>query len=155
LEEIARLFRVPLHLVGDLQHATFSNIEHQSLSFVKFTIAPWLTKLEQAFEKSLLLPFEQSEMFVRFLVDGLLRGDYPSRMSGYATGIQNGFLCPNDVRRLENLNLIENESGDKFYFNGNMLPIELAGYANYGTEKTDPKTAENALKKEVLDDKEK
>jgi HK97 family phage portal protein len=133
IEEISRIFRVPLHLVGDLSGATFSNIEHQSLSFVKFTIAPWLTKLEQAFQRSLLLPFEQPDMFVRFLVDGLLRGDYPSRMQGYSVGIQNGFLSPNDVRRLENMNLIEDESGDKFYFNGNMIPIDLAAKAvNYG-----------------------
>ena len=134
IEEISRIFRVPLHLVGDLSHATFSNIEHQSLSFVKFTIAPWLRKLEQAFQKSLLLPYEQSDIFTRFLVDGLLRGDYPSRMQGYSIGIQNGFLSPNDVRRLENMNLIEDESGDKYYFNGNMLPIELAGL-QYGATK--------------------
>jgi len=143
LEEIARIYRVPLHLIGDLEHATFSNVEHMSLDFCKFTIAPWLRKLEQAFQKSLLLPFERRDMFVRFLVDGLLRGDYQSRMSGYATGIQNGFLCPNDVRRLENLNLIEDESGDKFYFNGNMLPIDLAARGiNYGAKNNEEDTNE-------------
>ncbi|GHV48690.1 hypothetical protein FACS189499_08620 [Clostridia bacterium] len=136
LEEIARIYRVPLHLVGDLEHATFSNIEHQSLSFVKFTLMPWVRRLEQGFEMALLPPSEQSRIHVKFSVEGLLRGNYKSRMDGYAVGIQNGFMSPNDVRRLENLNLIPDPSGDKFYFNGNMLPIDMAGqqYVKKGEE---------------------
>jgi len=107
IEEICRIFRVPPHLVANLERATFSNIEHQSISFVVHTIRPWLVRLEMAFNKSLFSESEKKEYFTNFVVDGLLRGDYSSRMQGYAVGIQNGFLSPNDVRSLENLNPIE------------------------------------------------
>ena len=128
-EEICRIFRVPPHLVANLDKATFSNIEHQSISFVVHTIRPWLVRLEQGMNKALLSPSEKGRYFVGFVVDGLLRGDYASRMQGYAIGIQNGFLSPNDVRTLENMNTIEH--GDIYAMNGNMLKLEDVGaYAN-------------------------
>ncbi len=128
-EEICRIFRVPPHLVANLDKATFSNIEHQSISFVVHTIRPWLVRLEQGMNKALLTPSEKGQYFVGFVVDGLLRGDYASRMQGYAIGIQNGFLSPNDVRTLENMNTIEH--GDIYVMNGNMLKLEDVGaYAN-------------------------
>jgi HK97 family phage portal protein len=128
-EEICRIFRVPPHLVANLDKATFSNIEHQSISFVVHTIRPWLVRLEQGMNKALLSPSEKGRYFVGFVVDGLLRGDYASRMQGYAIGIQNGFLSPNDVRTLENMNTIEH--GDVYAMNGNMLKLEDVGaYAN-------------------------
>jgi len=128
-EEICRIFRVPPHLVANLDKATFSNIEHQSISFVVHTIRPWLVRLEQGMNKALLTPSEKGQYFVGFVVDGLLRGDYASRMQGYAIGIQNGFLSPNDVRTLENMNTIEH--GDIYAMNGNMLKLEDVGaYAN-------------------------
>lgn len=128
-EEICRIFRVPPHLVANLDKATFSNIEHQSISFVVHTIRPWLVRLEQGMNKALLSPSEKGQYFVGFVVDGLLRGDYASRMQGYAIGIQNGFLSPNDVRTLENMNTIEH--GDVYAMNGNMLKLEDVGaYAN-------------------------
>jgi len=128
-EEICRIFRVPPHLVANLDKATFSNIEHQSISFVVHTIRPWLVRLEQGMNKALLSPSEKGQYFVGFVVDGLLRGDYSSRMQGYAIGIQNGFLSPNDVRTLENMNTIEH--GDIYAMNGNMLKLEDVGaYAN-------------------------
>jgi HK97 family phage portal protein len=128
-EEICRIFRVPPHLVANLDKATFSNIEHQSISFVVHTIRPWLVRLEQGMNKALLRPSEKGQYFVGFVVDGLLRGDYASRMQGYAIGIQNGFLSPNDVRTLENMNTIEH--GDIYAMNGNMLKLEDVGaYAN-------------------------
>ena len=85
--EICRIFRVPPHMVQSLEHATFSNIEHQSIDYVVHTLTPWLVRFEQAIIKDLLLPDEQDEYFPKFNVDGLLRGDYQSRMQGYATGI--------------------------------------------------------------------
>jgi HK97 family phage portal protein len=97
-EEICRIFRVPPHLVGDLERATFSNIEHQSISFVVHTIRPWLVRIEQSINKALFSEEERHKYFVSFLVEGLLRGDYESRMRGYSIGIQNGFMSPNDVR---------------------------------------------------------
>ena len=117
--EICRIFRVPPHLVADLSRATFSNIEYQSLNFVMHSLTPWLVRIEQGIIKDLLLEEEQDTYFPKFNVDGLLRGDYQSRMNGYATGISNGFLSPNDVHRLENMDLIPaEEGGDDYYLNG-------------------------------------
>lgn len=128
-EEIARIFRVPLHLIGDLEHATFSNIEHMSIEFVKYTLAPWVSRWEQSLTQSLLLPTEK-DIFIRFNLDGLLRGDYKSRMEGYSIGIQNGIMSVNDVRELEDLNLLPpEEGGDLHMVNGNMLPLSQAGQA--------------------------
>lgn len=127
-EEICRIYRVPPHLVADLDKATFSNIEHQSISFVVHTIRPWLVRLEQAMNKALLFPAERSRCFIEFNVDGLLRGDYQSRMQGYATARQNGWMSANDIRRLENMNLIpEEEGGDLYLINGNMTKLKDAG----------------------------
>ncbi|MGI6617718.1 MAG: phage portal protein [Saccharofermentanales bacterium] len=127
-EEICRIYRVPPHLVADLDKATFSNIEHQSISFVVHTIRPWLVRLEQAMDKALLYPEEQTRYFVEFNVDGLLRGDYESRMQGYATARQNGWMSANDIRRLENMNLIPDEEGGNLYLiNGNMTKLKDAG----------------------------
>ena len=125
IEEICRIFRVPPHLVASLDRATFSNIEHQSISFVVHTIRPWLVRIEQSMNKALLSDSEKGQYFVSFVVEGLLRGEYSARMQGYAVGIQNGFLSPNDVRSLENLNAIEH--GDVYAMNGNMLRLEDVG----------------------------
>ncbi|GHU77110.1 portal protein [Clostridia bacterium] len=135
LEEIARVFRVPLHLVGDLEHATFSNIEFQSMNFVKFTLIPWIRRLELGFEKSLLPPWEQSSVFIKFSVDGLLRGAYKERMEGYSIGIQNGIYSINEVRALENMNLLsDSEGGNLHILNGNAIKLADAGAA-YGLNK--------------------
>ena len=126
--EICRIFRVPPHMVQNMEHATFSNIEHQSIDFVVHTLTPWLVRFEQAIIKDLLLPDEQEDYFPKFNVDGLLRGDYQSRMQGYATGISNGFLSPNDIHRLENWDLIPAEKGgDDYYLNGGYVKLEDAG----------------------------
>ena len=128
VNEICRIFRVPPHMVQDLEHATFSNIEHQSIDFVVHTLTPWLVRFEQAIVKDLLLEEEKDTLFPKFNVDGLLRGDYQSRMQGYATGISNGFLSPNDCRRLENMDLIpEEKGGDDYYLNGGYVRLEDAG----------------------------
>lgn len=134
INEIARIFRVPPHMVGDLEKSSFSNIEQQSLEFVKYTLDPWITRWEQGINRALLTHDEKGKFFVKFNVDGLLRGDYASRMNGYATGINNGFMSPNDVRKLENLDLIPDELGGNLYMvNGNMCPLSQAGAA-YGKE---------------------
>ncbi|SJZ93749.1 phage portal protein, HK97 family [Pilibacter termitis] len=132
INEIARIFRVPPHMVGDLEKSSFSNIEQQSLEFVKYTLDPWVTRWEQAMTKALLTPDEKKEYFIKFNVDGLLRGDYQSRMNGYATGRQNGWMSANDIRELENLDRISDEEGGNLYLiNGNMLPLKDAGaFAN-------------------------
>lgn len=125
VNEICRIFRVPPHMVQDLSHATFSNIEHQSIDYVVYTLTPWLSRFEQAITKDLLLPSEQDTLFPRFNVDGLLRGDYVSRTSGYASSIGSGWMSPNDVRRLENMDLIPAEKGgDDYYMNGGYVRLE-------------------------------
>lgn len=132
INEIARLFRIPPHMVGDLEKSSFSNIEQQSLEFVKYTLDPWVIRWEQAMKKALLLPSEKKDYFIKFNVDGLLRGDYQSRMNGYSIGRQNGWLSSNDIRELENLNKIpEDLGGDLYLINGNMTKLADAGaFAN-------------------------
>lgn len=128
INEIARIFRVPPHMVGDLEKSSFSNIEQQSLEFVKYTLEPWLVRWEQSMMHSLLTPSEKQEYFIKFNVDGLLRGDYASRMSGYATARQNGWMSANDIRELENLDRIPaEEGGDLYLINGNMTKLADAG----------------------------
>jgi len=132
INEIARIFRVPPHMVGDLDKSSFSNIEQQSLEFVKYTLDPWVIRWEQSIMRALLSAEEKSEYFVKFNLEGLLRGDYQSRMNGYAIGRQNGWMSANDIRELENLDRIPaEEGGDLYLINGNMLPMKDAGaFAN-------------------------
>ncbi len=130
VEEIARLYRVPLHMIGDLEHATFSNIEQQSLEFVKYTLDPWLIRWEQSLQKALLSDSEKGQYFIKFNVEGLLRGDYASRMQGYATARQNGWMSANDIRELEDMNRIPDEEGGNIYtLNGSMTPLNKCGAA--------------------------
>ena len=128
IDEIARIFRVPPHMIGDLEKSSFSNIEQQSLEFVKYTLDPWVVRWEQSIKRTLLLPDEKGTYFAKFNVDGLLRGDYQSRMNGYATARQNGWMSANDIRSLEQQDLIPDEEGGNLYLiNGNMLPLKQAG----------------------------
>ena len=128
IDEIARIFRVPCHMVGDFEKSGFSNIEQQSLEFVKYTLDPWIIRWEQSLERSLLTKKEKENYFIKFNLDGLLRGDYESRMNGYAVGRQNGWMSANDIRELENLDRISaEEGGDLYLVNGNMLPLNKAG----------------------------
>ncbi len=128
INEIARLYRIPPHMVGDLEKSSFSNIEQQSLEFVKYTLDPWVVRWEQALKKALLLPEEKEKIFLKFNVDGLMRGDYQSRMSGYAIGRQNGWLSANDIREMEDLNPISEEEGGNLYLiNGALTKLKDAG----------------------------
>ena len=139
IDEIARIFRVPPHMVGDLEKSSFSNIEQQSLEFLKYTLDPWVTRWEQSIHRSLILESEKRDYFVKFNVDGLLRGDYQSRMNGYAVGIQNGFMSPNDIRSLENMDLIPDELGGNLYLiNGAMTKLQDTG----GFMRSEPKKTE-------------
>jgi len=132
INEIARIFRVPPHMLADLEKSSFSNIEQQSLEFVKYTLDPWVVRWEQNMFRSLLTASEKPTVFIKFNVDGLLRGDYVSRMSGYATARQNGWMSANDIRELENLDRIPEElGGDLYLINGAMTKLQDAGaFAN-------------------------
>ena len=127
VDEICRIFRVPPHLVGNLEHATFSNIEHLSIDFAVHTIRPWLVRIEQSMNRALFIEQEKGRFYVQFNIDGLMRGDYKSRMEGYAIARQNGWMSANDIRALENQNPIPAEDGgDALLINGNMIPITSA-----------------------------
>lgn len=149
INEIARIFRVPPHMVGDLEKSSFSNIEQQSLEFVKYTLDPWVIRWEQSIMRTLLSPEEKKSYFVKFNLEGLLRGDYQSRMNGYATARQNGWMSANDIRELENLDRIPAEAGgDLYLINGNMLPLANAGA--FATAQNDDGKEENT-DEEVLE----
>ncbi len=137
INEIARIFRVPPHMVGDLEKSSFSNIEQQSLEFVKYTLDPWVVRWEQSLSRSLLSEDEKKQYFFKFNLEGLLRGDYQSRMNGYAIARQNGWMSANDIRELEDLDKLSPEQGGDLYLvNGNMLPLKKAGaYADKNNEK--------------------
>jgi HK97 family phage portal protein len=124
--EIARIFRVPPHMIGDLERATFSNIEHQSIEFVVHTIRPWLVRWEQAMKWKLFLPAERRSFFAEFVVDGLLRGDIKSRYEAYAIARQNGWMSADDIRELENMNPLPDGQGQIYLVNGNMIPVDQA-----------------------------
>ncbi len=102
------------------------------------SVSPWVTRWEQCLQQALILPSEQTDIFIRFNLDGLLRGDYKSRMEGYAIGRQNGWLSANDVRSLEELNKIPaDQGGDLFLVNGNMVPM------TFSTQKMEDNDAKN------------
>lgn len=105
ITDIARLFRVPPHMIGDLDRATFSNIEQQSLEFVMHTMTPWAERWEASIEAELLPDDDGLE--VEFDFANLMRGDAASRAGYYQSGIQNGWLTRNEARLAENLNPLE------------------------------------------------
>ena len=139
------MFQVPPHLVQDLKRSTFNNIEHQGIAFVQYSLMPWIIRIEKGIIKDLLLEEEQDVYFPKFNVDGLMRGDYQSRMNAYAIGVGNGFMSPNDVRRLENMDLIPHDlGGDDYYLNGSYNKLQDAGaaYSVNGQEHSDDDTDE-------------
>jgi len=150
INEIARIFRVPPHMVGDLEKSSFSNIEQQSLEFVKYTLDPWVIRWEQSLSRILFTDEEKKTLFFKFSVEGLLRGDYQSRMNGYATARQNGWMSANDIRELENMDKIPaEEGGDLYLINGSMLPMQNSGaYAEKETDKEETEQDEEVLEVE-------
>ena len=153
INEIARIFRVPPHMVGDLEKSSFSNIEQQSLEFVKYTLDPWIIRWEQSMMRILLSADDKKEYFIKFNLEGLLRGDYQSRMNGYSIARQNGWMSANDIRELENLDRIPAEQGgDLYLINGNMLPLGNAGaFANITPAEKEETEPNEDPSKEVLE----
>lgn len=105
--EIARIFRVPPHMLGDLEHATFSNIEEQDLGFLKHTLRSWLIRYEQSISHALLTPAARKKYFAEHVLDALLRGDTKSRYEAHAIAVVNGWQSRNEVRILENMNPVD------------------------------------------------
>ena len=124
--EVARWFRVPPHMIGDMERATFSNIEQQSLDFLMFSLRARLVRWEQAIKRDLYTDMEKETHFTEFLVDGLLRGDFATRWAGYAIGKQNGVLNADEIRELENMNPQSapdpGKLGEIYYVPLNMVP---------------------------------
>ncbi|MBR1812837.1 MAG: phage portal protein [Lachnospiraceae bacterium] len=144
VSEICRIYRVPPHMIADLEHATFSSIEHQSIDFAVHCIRPWLIRIEQSINRALFTEKEKGRFYCQFNLDGLMRGSYKERMEGYAIGRQNGWLNANDIRDLENMNPIPEEDGGNAYLvNGNMIPISLA----MQPRQIDSKSGDSSFKK--------
>jgi HK97 family phage portal protein len=126
IEEIARIYRIPLHMLQSLDRATFSNIEHQSLEFIQYTMLPWFVRWEQEINRKLFTPRERKQgFFAEFVIDGWLRGDVKSRYEAYQIGKNGGFLTTNDIRAKENMNPAEDGSGDQYWHPLNMVDAAL------------------------------
>lgn len=125
VEEVARVYSLPPVFLQDLTHGTFSNTEQQDLHFVKHTLKRWVEQLEQ--ELTLKLFGRNSPRFVEFNLDGLMRGDFTTRMEGWATAIQNGIRSPNEVREKENLPPMD--GGERLYIQGATIPLTQSGEA--------------------------
>lgn len=128
--DIARIFRVPPHLIADLSRSTYSNIAQQSQEFVQYSLLPWVTNLEQAFQSRLFRPEEENTHYAEFDLNGLLRGDHESRMRAYQAGIYAGIYSPNECRSFENLN--SREGGDTFLQPTNLAPSPYLPQAPQG-----------------------
>lgn len=122
VEEVARIFNMPPHMLKDLSRATFSNIEHQSLEYVIRTLRPWLVRIEQAYDTQLIEPKFQKKYFFEHSIEGLLRGDIKTRYDAYAVAISNGWINADEVRALENLNPQPGGQGKKYYVPLNWVP---------------------------------
>jgi HK97 family phage portal protein len=125
VSEIARIFRVPPHMLADLERATFSNIEQQSLEFVLHSIRPWLKRWEQSIAHQLMAPDERAIFFAKFQYNELLRGDQAARGEYYTKMLQTGALSPNEIRAEEGMNPIPD--GDKRFVPLNMVTLDQAG----------------------------
>lgn len=122
--EVARFFNVPPHLIMDLERATFSNVEHQDISFVKYSVRPYLVCWEQELLRSVFLPSERRKYFAEFSVDGLLRGDYKTRQEGLEIMRRNGVINADEWRALENMNSRPDGRGQSYYVPMNWMPDE-------------------------------
>lgn len=121
--EIARIFRVPPHMMADLERATFSNIEHQGTDFIVHSVRPWLIRWEQTINWKLFSETEQKRLYAEFLIEGYLRGDSAARAAFYKEMFNIGVYSQNDIREKENDNPIE--GGDRYYAPLNMIPLDL------------------------------
>lgn len=121
--EIAAIFRVPPHLIGDLERATFSNIEHQDLAYLQRTLLPWLVRIEQGLRWKVLPENERQRFVIEHDTGGFMRGDTKSRMEAYSIAINAGIMTRNEARQRENLNPVQ--GGDELLQPLNMIPAGL------------------------------
>lgn len=144
--EVSRILNLPPHVLKDLERSTFSNIEHQGLELVMYTLRPWSVRLEQVYEMRLLLPRERRTHLIRHNLGGFLRGDLKAQSDYFSTGRQNGWLSANDVREDLDMNGI-GPQGDVYWAPINMLPADqfaTAGLpAREDEDRTERRTIEN------------
>lgn len=123
IRDVARIFRVQPHKIGDLDNATFSNIEHQSIEFVTDTLLPWLRRIEARMEQWLLTEADRRRFSVEFNLRGLLRGDAQARAELYKALFYTGAISSNEIRRMEGLNPVE--GGDRYYVQSGSAPTDI------------------------------
>lgn len=119
--DLARIYKIPPHMVNDLEKASYNSLEQLLIQYVIFALMPWVKRHEQAMMRDFLLPAERREYFIEFNLSGLLRGDQKSRYDAYAIGRQWGWLSINDIRRLENMPPVA--SGDSYLQPLNMTDV--------------------------------
>lgn len=151
--EIAGWFKVPPHMIGDLSHGTFSNIEFQDTSFAKHSLVPWAVRIEQEFDRKTFRRQEEGRFYYKFNMNALMRGDSVARANYYQIMQKNANLSSNEVRELEDMNPYE--GGDRYYVQANnMVPVDkidefIAGKSNTTTtntqENTDPNRADDTI----------
>jgi HK97 family phage portal protein len=127
VEEIARWFRVPPHMIADLRRATFSNIEHQSIQFVTHTLLPWVQRWEQELNRKLFSEEGQKRYYIKFNLEGFLRGDGIARSEYYTKMFNMGSISQNEIRQKEELPPIE--GGDRYY-----VPMNMTDSKNINTQ---------------------
>lgn len=151
LEQIARVFRVQPHKIGDLEHATFSNIEHQSIEFVTDTILPWAKRWEGAVWRTLFSEKDKENHFAEFLLDGLLRGDAKSRNEALQIQRMNGIINADEWRAIENLNPLPNGAGQIYLVPLNMVDATKATDATADDDATQRAESLIAARKAAFD----
>jgi HK97 family phage portal protein len=134
--EIARFFNVPPHMVGDLTRSTNNNIEEQAIEFVTYTLRPWLVRIEQEIQRTLVIEKEKQKVFTEFLVDGLLRGNTVQRTTSLQIRRQNGVINADEWREIENLNPIPDGTGKKYLVNSAMKEVDDLGESETGGDES-------------------
>jgi HK97 family phage portal protein len=144
IAEISRIYRVPLHMLSELDRSTNNNIEHQGIEFLTYTLVPWLTKISQAVDLKCLIEVERKKYSSQHVPDALLRGDAKTRYEGYQIGRQNGWLSPNDILFAEGKNPIPDEQGGNTYMvNTAMQPVKNLLNPPQPPEPPQPKGGDN------------
>ena len=148
LQEVCRFYRMPPHMIADLDRATFSNIEHQSIEFVVHTLGPWLNLLESEFSFFFLTPEERQYYYFEFLVDKFLRGDIKSRYAAYQIARNAGWMNADEIRKKENMDPMEGGLGKIYTVNAGVQSLSwLTDDAAPGEAAPTPFTLANMLRK--------
>jgi HK97 family phage portal protein len=125
ITDIARIYNVQPHLIGELSRSTNNNIEHQGIEFQTLTMMPYCVRFEQEYTRKLLTSKEKKKFFIEHLMDGLSRGDMAARYNSYSQGVNSGFMNPDEVRERENMNPMPDGKGEEYRWPANTIPVSL------------------------------